>query len=147
MPLPAIVDSPALKQGILSDSNISRTLDLGRQAPIALFTVGSFGPDSILVAADYFQPPEVDQLLAQGAVGDICSRLINHHGGICDPDLDARTIGLELEELKSKPWSIAVAGGRGKQLAIAAALRGHWFNTLITDEDTAQNLLDMEDKV
>jgi len=141
MPLPAIVDSANLKKAILSDKNISRTLELGRKAEIALFTIGSFGYNSILVKADYFESDKVDELLKYGAVGDICSRIIKADGTICSNELNNRTIGIELEELKKKQYSIAVAGGREKFAAIQAGLNGKWFNSLITDEWTATELL------
>jgi len=141
MPLPAIVDNAKLKKVILSDRNISRTLELGRKANIALFTIGSFGHHSVLVKADYFEPDEVNELLKSGAVGDICSRILKADGTICSDDLDGRTIGIELEELKKKQYSIAVAGGKEKLAAIQAGLNGKWFNSLITDEWIATELL------
>jgi len=141
MPLPAVVDSANLKKAILSDKNIFRTLELGRKAEIAMFTIGSFGYNSVLVNADYFEPAEVDELLKFGAVGDICSRIIKEDGTICSKDLNNRTIGIELDELKKKQYSIAVVGGKEKFTAIQAGLNGKWFNSLITDEWTATELL------
>lgn len=141
LPLPAVVDNLNVKRAIMSDKNIARTLKLARNAEISMFTVGNFGHDSVLVRAEYFESKEVDQLLAKGAVGDICSRILNEQGQICSPELNARTIGIELEELRKKPHSIAVAGGREKLNAIRAGLNGKWFNTLITDEWLAGELL------
>jgi deoxyribonucleoside regulator len=141
--LPAIVDSASVKQAILSDKNIARTLQLAREASDAMYTVGSFGYDSVLVKADYFESEELENLLAQGAVADICSRIINHDGKICSSQLNDRTIGIDLEDLQKKPYSIAVAGGAEKLQAIKAALRGNLFNILITDEWVANKLLQM----
>jgi len=141
MPLPAVVDNASLKKAILSDKNISRTLELGKKAEIALFTIGSFGFNSVLVKADYFESNEVDELLKSGAVGDICSRIIKADGTICSKELNNRTIGIELEELKKKQYSIAVVGGKEKLSATRAGLKGKWFNSLITDEWTATELL------
>lgn len=141
LPLPAVVDSAELKNAIVADKNISRTLTLAREAKIAMFTIGSFGYDSVLVKADYFEPEEVESLLKQGAVADICSRIINTNGEICSDELNARTIGIELEELRNKPYSIAVAGGKEKLNAIRAGLKGKYFNVLITDEWIANELL------
>ncbi len=141
LPLPAIVDSKSVKDAIISDRNIARTLDLARQASVAVFTVGSFGHLSVLVKAEYFESAEVDDLLQQGAVGDICSRIINNRGRICSSGLDQRTIGISLEEIIEKPHSIAVAGGQRKLAAIKAGLKGRLFNTLITDEGVAAQLL------
>ncbi|MCK5076910.1 MAG: RNA polymerase subunit sigma-70, partial [Calditrichia bacterium] len=62
-------------------------------------------------------------------------------GTICSKDLNNRTIGIELEEIKKKPYSIAVAGGKEKLNAIRAGLKGKYFNVLITDEWIANELL------
>ncbi len=142
LPLPAVVDHKDLKEAIISDRNINRTLQLGKNAKIALFTIGSFSHDSVLVKADYFSDTEVDSLINKGAVGDICSRIINDNGRICSLKLNARTIGIELKDLKEKEFAIAVAGGRGKLNAIRAGLKGKWFNCLITDEWIAKKLLE-----
>ena len=141
LPLPAVVDTASLKDAIVSDKNISRTLSLSNETSIAMFTIGSFGYDSILVKADYFEKEEVKSLLKNGAIADICSRIITKNGEICSKKLNARTIGIELDQLKKKPYSIAVAGGKEKLDAIKAGLNGKYFNILITDEWIATELL------
>jgi deoxyribonucleoside regulator len=141
LPLPAIVDSPEVKKVITSDKNIARTLDLGKKSDVALYTIGLFDEQSVLVKADYFEPQEIKSLLGKGAIGDICSRIIDDNGRICSPALNARTIGIELEDLAKKSYSIAVAGGKEKLPAIRAALRGKWFNCLITDGWIAGELM------
>ena len=141
LPLPAVVSDPEVKSAILSDKNMARTLDLARKASVALFTVGSFSTKSVLVKAEYFEPEEVQGLLENGAVGDICSRILKKDGSICSKELNSRTIGIELKDLKNKPYSVAVAGGPEKAEAIRAGLLGRWFNTLITDDNTAKILL------
>ena len=144
LPLPAIVDSAVLKNTIISDRNITNTMNLARTAELAFFTIGSFGYDSVLVKSDYFTKKEVEKLLTQGAVGDICSRIINQAGEICSEELNDRTIGIGLKELKSKKYAVAVAGGQKKYSAIKAALKGKLFNVLITDSQIAKKLLNNE---
>lgn len=141
LPLPAIVDRADVKQAILSDKNISKALELARRAEMALFSVGSFDTDSVLVKAEYIETKEVEFLLKRRAVGDICSRIIADTGEICWPELDARTIGIELTDLHKKPFAIAVAGGQKKLKAIHAGLLGKYFNVLITDEGIANKLM------
>jgi deoxyribonucleoside regulator len=141
LPLPAIVDSPAVKDAILSDKNIKRTFDLAKQAPVVMFTIGLFNHDSVLVKADYFDKKQVDDLIGSGAVADICSRIITHDGKICSAALNTRTIGIDLEELRKKSLSIAIAGGKEKLPAIRAGLKSNVFNTLITDEWIAGELI------
>jgi len=141
LPLPAIVDSPRVKKVILSDKNIARTLDLGKRADIAMYTIGLFNRESVLVKADYFEKQEIKSLLKNGAIGDICSRIVDHDGNICSQTLNARTIGIEQKDLLKKPYAIAVAGGKEKLPAIRAAIRGNWFNCLITDSWISNELL------
>ena len=141
LPLPAIVDSPDVKIAITSDKNINRTLEFAKNATVAIYTIGLFNEESVLVKADYFEQNEIRTLLEKGAVGDICSRIIDDNGKICSDELNTRTIGIELNDLVNKPFAIAVAGGRDKLPAIRAALRGSLFNCLVTDEWIAQELV------
>jgi deoxyribonucleoside regulator len=141
LPLPAIVDSADLKRSIISDKNIARTLKLAAECEIAVYTIGLFNRESVLVKADYFEEKEIVDLMTKGAVADICSRIIDVNGQICSRSLNARTIGIELDNLAAKKHAIAVAGGREKLPSIRAALKGKWMNSLITDEWTAEELI------
>jgi len=145
LPVPAIVDDGRVKEALMSDSRIARVLDLGRQAEIAVFSVGRLNHGCLMCRAEYFKNQEVDALLRRGAVGDIISRIVTHSGAICSPELDRRTVGIELADLKKKPFSIAVAGGREKLPVIRAGLLGGFFNVLVTDEESAVRLLDRND--
>jgi len=142
--LPAVVDTAIVKETIISDRNIAKTLQLAISAKIALFTIGSFNENSALVKAEYLQKSDVEFLSDNGAVGDICSRIFNSDGEIVSTELDARTIGLDLHQIAAKPHAIAVAGGNRKIKAISGALKGRLFNVLITDEWTANCLADQQ---
>jgi deoxyribonucleoside regulator len=114
---------------------------LGKKANIALFTIGSIKTDSLLFQMGYFT--ENDQKsLNEKAVGDICSRFFDKNGEICDESLNERTLGVKLEDLRKKEYSILVAGGPNKIEGIYGALKGHYANVLITDQYTAKFLLD-----
>lgn len=73
------------------------------------------------------------------AVGEAFRYYFNSAGEIvyCLPG-----IGLELEDLKSIPHVVAVAGGSNKARAIAAALANRRRGTLITDEGAARKILE-----
>ncbi|MBN2414892.1 sugar-binding transcriptional regulator [bacterium] len=141
LPLPAIVDSAEVKQALLSDRNIARVVDLARKSDAALFSLGTFTSESILVQAQYFGSRDVQALRAAGAVGDICTHLVTADGSVCSPALEERTLGIGLDDLKEKRYSIAVAGGSEKGEIILAGLRGGYFNVLVTDDSTAAVLL------
>ena len=139
LPLPAIVDKAVVKETIEADQHIQKLLDMGRQANIAVYTVGEALSDSLLFRLGYLNEEDL-KLLSARAVGDICSRFYDENGEICNERLNQRTIGIELDELRKKEHSILVAGGLNKVKAIRGALRGRYANVLITDQFTAQLL-------
>jgi deoxyribonucleoside regulator len=138
--LPAILDHILVKQAIQSDRHIRKVLELGKQSNIAIFTSGVPTNDSVLIQTNYFTKDEIDVIKSK-AVGDICARYFDEKGNICLENLNARTIGIELADLKGKEHAILVAGGTTKVNAIYGALCGKYANTLITDQFTAKALL------
>ncbi len=137
LPLPAVVDDSTLKKFMLQDHNIDKIIDYGKKANIALFTMGSFGLQSALVSAGYLSKEQMIQLSEKGAVGDICSHVIDFEGNICDKHLDDRTIAVPLENIKQKEYRIGVALGQSKVNCICGALNGGYINVLIINEETA----------
>jgi deoxyribonucleoside regulator len=141
LPLPAIVDQAVVKQAMEADRHIGKILDLGKQANIAIFTTGNVNPDSLLFQLGYFTESDLKTLNGK-AVGDICSRFFDENGKICNESLNERTLGINLDDLKRKEYSILVAGGPNKIAGIFGALKGRFANVLVTDQFTAQFLLD-----
>ncbi|MFD3261670.1 sugar-binding transcriptional regulator [Paenibacillus lentus] len=141
LPLPVIFDSIHLKQMVEEDRHIQRIIQLGKQANIAVYTVGTVQEDALLFKLGYFSDVEQRLLQRQGA-GDICSRFFDAAGNIVSKDINHRTVGIDLPDLRRKEKSILVAGGQRKLAAIRAALIGKYPNILVTDQFTAQALLE-----
>jgi deoxyribonucleoside regulator len=141
LPLPVIFDSAEVKQMVEADHHIRCIIEMGKQANIAVFTVGTVKDDALLFRLGYLRAKEKTQLQRTG-VGDICSRFFDSKGKICNQQIDSRTVGIDLDELKKKENSILVAGGGHKVPAIQAALAGGYANILITDQFTAKALLE-----
>jgi deoxyribonucleoside regulator len=142
LPLPVFFDKKELKQMVEEDRHIQLIIEMGRQANIAVFTVGTVQDDALLFKLGYLREEEIAEL-QRNAVGDICSRFFDAEGNICKEEINNRTVGIELEELRKKERSILVAGGEQKIKAIHAALVGKYANTLITDQYTARALLEI----
>lgn len=140
LPLPVIFDRIEVKQVVEEDRHIGRIIEMGKQANIAVFTVGTLKEDALLFRLGYFNEEEQELLQRTGA-GDICSRFFDAEGNICSEEINNRTVGLDLAELRKKEKSILVAGGQRKLEAIQAALAGKYANILITDQYTALTLL------
>ncbi len=141
LPLPAIVDHVVVKQAMEADRHIKKILEMGKQSNIAVYTIGPIKSESLLFQLGYFTEEDL-QVIYSKAVGDICSRFFDKDGKVCNENLNARTLGIELEELKKKKYSILVAGGAHKIEGIYGALTGKYTNVLVTDQFTAKFLLD-----
>lgn len=139
--VPAIVDNPQVGEAFLHNRETARVLDLGRRATVAVYGVGAPENHSVLVQAGYFTPQYLEGLRRKGAVGDICSRYFTEAGAMVDPDLEGRTIGLPLAELRGVEYAVAVVSGVHKAAGTLGALRGGYLNVLIVDEATAREIL------
>lgn len=78
------------------------------------------------------------------AVGEICCRFFDKNGISVDKDLQERTIGITLEQLRQVPNVFAIACGKEKAKAILAALNVKCINYLVTDEETIKDLLALD---
>ena len=140
LPLPVVFGSREVKEMVDQDRHIKRVLEMGSHANIAVFGVGTVRPNALFFRLGYTDQEEQIRI-QQIAVGDICSRFFDADGRICNKELDARTVGITLDELRNKEHSIMIAGGEAKVPAIRAALKGHYANVFITDQFTAKELL------
>jgi DNA-binding transcriptional regulator LsrR (DeoR family) len=138
---PALVGSPELRDAIVSDPNIREVLDTARSADIAIVGVGAPVETSTMVKTGYLKPEEIQELKDRGAVGDI-SWFYDADGNICDAEVNRRIVGLPLSDLKGIKRVIAVAGGLDRVEPILGAIRGRFCDTLVTDDRTAESLLE-----
>ena len=140
LPLPVIFGNPQTKELVERETYIRRILDLGRRANIAVFTVGTVRDSAMLFRLGYLTGAE-QRRLQETAVGDVVSRFIDVEGRLADEDVNARTVGIDLEDLKAKPHSVLVSASPAKVPAVHGALVAGYANTLIIDQIGAGELL------
>ncbi|MBP3037400.1 sugar-binding transcriptional regulator [Arthrobacter sp. zg-ZUI100] len=140
LPLPVIFESLEVKRLVEGEKHIRRVIEMGREADVAVFTVGAIRPDAMLFNLGYLSETEKAGIAAR-AVGDICSRFFDDDGNACVPQLDERTVGITLEDLRGVHTRLLVAGGEEKVQAIEAALRAGFATHLVVDQDTARKVL------
>ena len=138
---PVLVDDREIADAIKRDSRIRSVLDMAREANIAIFSIGQLSDQSVLIERGAITLNDMKVLLADGAVGDICSRYVDIHGNLVNAEYDARTIGIELSELKKKKMRIGIAVGTEKADAVIGALAGGYLSSLYMDEMTAASVL------
>lgn len=139
---PAVVDTPGLARALTGNGSTRRVLDVARSADVLLYSPGERDAASVLVESGHLTAEEVAELAARGAVGDVLSRFLGTDGRPVDPDLDARTIGLDLDDVRRIALPVAVAAGASKVPATRVAVEHGLCRALITDEEIASQLLD-----
>ena len=138
---PMLVDRPEILDSLKSDSRVAAALETAEKSRIAIFGVGDVSENSSPYKAGYFDLALIQELNRHGAVGEICGRFYNAEGKIAAQDIQKRTLAVDLESLKKKKFSVAIAGQPKKVTALKGMLKGGFCNVLITDEATARELL------
>lgn len=144
VPAPPILSDREIRDALQDDPIVSKGLRLAKQSTIAIFTVGVFDHFSAFVRAGYFSEKELQELKKLGAVGDICSHVINSQGQLCDTALENRTLALPYEDIISIPTRICIAANMVKYECVKAALHGSCFNVFVTNQTMADKLLEEE---
>lgn len=141
---PMIVKSKIVKEILMDEPEIKKHFDLFSKIDVALLGLGSNRSGvSAIYKSGHISMEEANSMIEQGAIGDICGTQIDINGQVCQTVLSGRVVGISAETLCAVPVRIGVATGFEKADAILGALRGKFVNVLITDELTAQSVLDM----
>ncbi|MGE5528290.1 MAG: sugar-binding transcriptional regulator [Patescibacteria group bacterium] len=140
---PLVVDSPEIKEALLSDEGVRRVLEMAKSVNIALVGIGSVGPGCSLAACQVLRAETVVQLMGRGAVGDILGQFFDRQGRPVRSGVEERMMAFPIGGLSAIPVVVGVAGGTAKIEAVLGALRGGFVNVLVTDEATAQAALAM----
>lgn len=128
---------PELREWLIKDPQVRQVLRLWKTAKCALLGVGA--PPLTRTSLPSVLP--TDPVTLRNAVGDICVRPYDAQGTpIPFPGSD-RLIAMDLAALTKIQHTIAIAIGENKITSIRAAARAGYFNTLVTDVDTANALL------
>ncbi len=142
---PFVCHSKLLCSEIRKEPDIANILSVSPKLDIALVGIGQY-PDRDYLEQGYYHFPAqvIDEIIQAGAVGDICGRFFEEDGKPCRTEISARTVSIDLQELKKCSNVIAVAGGPAKVRSICGALGGGYVDTLITDVNTAKQILGIE---
>jgi DNA-binding transcriptional regulator LsrR (DeoR family) len=138
---PGLVPNKEVRDALLQDTQISKVLAAAANADIALVGIGMFSSDSVILQNNILTSEDVQRLKAKGAVGDIGLRFFNKYGEKVFDEIDDRVVGLDIGNYRKIKRVVAVAGGLEKIDAIRAALCGKLIDVLITDDQTAVQLL------
>ncbi|WP_077612147.1 sugar-binding transcriptional regulator [Clostridium sp. Marseille-P2415] len=141
-PAPLIVSTKELCGAMQNEppmQEISRMVNL---ASMTVVSIGGINEEATIIKNGIFTKNDFLYLSMQGAVGDILSHFIDKDGNPIHTDIEERLLSTPLSTLRTLPNVIGVAAGNSKLKAIRASLKGGYLNALITDEQTALNLIE-----
>lgn len=142
LPSPAILERVETKQAIEADRTVAALLEEAAHADAFLFSAGPSDASSAHVENGYLSAADVEELARRGAVGDVLGRYVDADGNIVDPQLDARTVGVDLDRLRAAKRAIFVTAGSAKHDVARTVVISGLCSVLVTDELTARALLE-----
>jgi len=140
---PGVVPTPQVREALLAHDTYARqALRLLDALDLALTGVGTCDVVPPLRAGNnFFSTAQLHDVVAAGAVGQICLRFLDARGVPVESPLDDLVTGVTAEQVRAAKRRWVVAGGPAKYPVIRAVLLGGWTDTLVTDTATARWLL------
>lgn len=141
-PAPLLVSSKEMCRAMRSEPPIQEISRMVQLATMTVVGIGGMNNDATIISNGILNPNDFLYLSMQGAAGDILTHFFDKDGQPIHSDIEDRLLSTPLETLKELNNVIGVSGGPSKTDAIRAALRGGYLDVLITDEETALELID-----
>ncbi|AYG63309.1 sugar-binding transcriptional regulator [Rhizobium jaguaris] len=141
MPVPFFANTGEDREVMLAQRGVKEVFDLANNADLKLVGLGTVDSEAQLVLSGMVEPREIAEIAASGGVGEILGHFFDADGRILETTLTARTLSASLPRSKTERL-VALAGGVAKVEAIRAVLKSRCLYGLITDERTAQALLE-----
>ena len=144
IPAPAVVDSAETKHALLERCGLSAIFEMAEKLDVALLSVGGITSLTTSYRTGYITESDRRSLIEAGAVGDILYNFIDEHGARVVHEVNNRVISVNLDVLRRASERVLISGGKEKRVALLAAIHTLHPTTLITDEQSAGDLLGKE---
>lgn len=141
IPAPAVVDSPETKHALLERCGLAAIFEMAEKLDVALLSVGGISTLTTSYRTGYISESDRRSLIEAGAVGDVLYNFIDRRGDLVKHDVNDRVISANLAHLRRTPERVLISGGKDKLIALKAAINTLAPTTLITDEQTASDLV------
>lgn len=142
LPVPFFANSIADKKVLLNQLGIGDVLELADAASLLIVGIGEANANGFLHMAGMVGAEEIAAVRSEGAVGELLGHFFALDGRHLTNDLSDRALAPEMKRLRGRRI-VAIAGGTTKVPAIQSILASELLHGLITDENTAHQLIDM----
>ncbi len=141
MPAPAVADSVADREALHSQRAFAVLRELRAQARASFVGISEIGWQSPMHRDGFVTDADISEMIESGAVGEITGWSYDAAGKPLDSSINRRVTSLPLE-IPPQRLTVVVGGGPEKIEPLRAALAGKLASALITDETTAQALIE-----
>lgn len=141
MPLPVISSSAEERAMLLAQPMIQTTLALASKPDVTFVGIGDLGPKAPLYEDGFITRDELKGLQKAGGVAEIVGWVFDKEGRMIEGPIHDRVASAPLPSRETS-LVIALAKGETKRPGILAAVNRRLVNGLITDESTAESLLE-----
>ncbi len=141
MNLPIYINDEQARCAMLREPLVESTLTATRKMDVVLTGVGSLSslPFNNPVLKPYIT--DEDRKEEGNCIGSIYGHVIDRDGRIANISLNRKVVAASMQDILTTPHKIAVATGRHKVDILTACMKNHYFNELITDRATAEQIL------
>ncbi len=140
-PSPLVVSSRQVRDALLDEKSLQDVSTMTEHADMSVVGIGAAVEGATVLRNGILNEGELAVLKMQGAVGDVLNHFMDKDGALIKTEIEDRVISTDLDKLRQLKNVVGVAGGKDKVTAIKAVLNGGYLNVLITDSDTAAELL------
>ncbi len=139
---PVLLERATTREIFLQEPTVREAIQRAQAVKLAITGIGTMYEEaSSFLRAGLLSRTDLHNLRSQGVVGEICGRFFDNQGHDNGFEINQRIVGIELDDLRLIPQSIAIARGPLKAEAILGALRGKFVKVLATDDVTARAVL------
>jgi DNA-binding transcriptional regulator LsrR (DeoR family) len=138
---PALVDSPATREALIERCGLKDVFRQAEKMDLAVISVGMSSPSSTTFQVKFFTDEDRLSLERAGSVGDALFNFFGRDGKLIDHPINNRVISVPIDIIRRVGRRAIVSGGAAKVDAILGAIKLIGANVLITNEVTAQDLL------
>lgn len=139
---PALLSTREMRDALAREPGIAKQLVRITQCDTVVFGVGELDGTHVFADPDYMSREMAVEYMRLGATAILLGRCVDDSGREIEGPLSGRRMGMELADLAAVPKRLCVAGGSTKAGAIRAALTGGYVSELVTDAETARQLLE-----
>jgi DNA-binding transcriptional regulator LsrR (DeoR family) len=138
---PAIVDSGETRRILFERCGLDDILRRAERLDMAVMSAGALSNQSTTFRFGFYNDQDKTELLKLGAVGDVLCHFFDKQGRLLDHPLNSRVMSVPIARVQSVPERVLASGGAEKIDAMIGAIRLMRPTVVITDEDSARELL------